>query len=310
MQIVENVVDENNSYYTVSGGFAFLPELDADGKPVIENGQTKLRTFTFTDGKMSKAGYYRSRYGHMFTAEFVVDEETYHMTFYLMPTNTSSNYVFQIAYISKVTKAVTLDAENDTVFFEEQLIYTAVRVQKGTDAEGKAVYYEVGDEFVPSLRYNGEIVCAYNTELEDGVWKISSQVFACVVYPRYVQTSYDYHYEFTPTLDDEGNVTGGTVTRTQFVYAKDSAGNTVYFLHDDDYNVKEVICIVFDGETDPVYATACVKTGDLTFEVTFGDKTYVITFTQNTDADGKVSGIKGVTVTEKTAEDGGETAGE
>ena len=91
MQIVENVVDENNSYYTVSGGFAFLPELDADGKPVIENGQTKLRTFTFTDGKMSKAGYYRNRYGHMFTAEFVVDEETYHMTFYLMPTNTSSN---------------------------------------------------------------------------------------------------------------------------------------------------------------------------------------------------------------------------
>lgn len=310
MQIVENIVDENNSYYTVSGGFAFLPELDADGKPVIENGQTKLRTFTFTDGKMSKAGYYRNRYGHMFTAEFVVDEETYHMTFYLMPTNTSSNYVFQIAYISKVTKAVTLDAENDTVFFEEQLIYTAVRVQKGTDAEGKAVYYEVGDEFVPSLRYNGEIVCAYNTELEDGVWKISSQVFACVVYPRYVQTSYDYHYEFTPTLDDEGNVTGGTVTRTQFVYAKDSAGNTVYFLHGDDYNVKEVICIVFDGETDPVYATACVKTGDLTFEVTFGDKTYVITFTQNTDADGKVTGIKGVTVTEKTAEDGGESAGE
>ena len=99
-----------------------MPELDENGKAVIENGKPKLRNFAFNDGKLSKAGYYSAKTGHMFTAEFVVDGETYHMTFYLMPSNTlRGGYAFRVAYISAVTKAVTLDAEKDTVFFEERL---------------------------------------------------------------------------------------------------------------------------------------------------------------------------------------------
>ncbi len=310
LQIVEHVVGENDGYYTVSGGFSFMPELDENGKAVIENGKPKLRNFAFNDGKLSKAGYYSAKSGHMFTAEFVVDGETYHMTFYLMPSNTlRGGYAFRVAYISAVTKAVTLDAEKDTVFFEERLVYSAARIKKGENEKGEAIYYEVGDEFLPSLRYNGEIVCAYNTAFEDGVWNISSMRYDCAARKGYALAYDDFRYEFTPALDADGNVTGGTVTRSRLVYAKTADGKTVYFLLGDDYDVKKIICAVFSKGEQPVYADKCVKVDEVTYEATFGDKTYVVTFEKSVGDDGTtVTGIKSVTMTEKT--DGGATAGE
>ena len=111
MQIVENV-EGGVSNYTISGAFKYFPELDAEGKPVKKDNKTVVRDFTFENGKLSKAGYANGRYGHSYVAEFVVDGETYHMTFYLMPSGTFQNgiYAYQIAYVTKVTDKITVNA--------------------------------------------------------------------------------------------------------------------------------------------------------------------------------------------------------
>lgn len=281
MQIVENV-EGGVSNYTISGAFKYFPELDAEGKPVKKDNKTVVRDFTFENGKLSKAGYANGRYGHSYVAEFVVDGETYHMTFYLMPSGTFQKgiYAYQIAYVTKVTDKITVDAANDTVYFKEKLIYSGSRVSKGKGEDGAALYYEVGDEFLPSLRYNGEIVNAYFTEFKDGSWHFASQVYN-------VTSGVDYHYYYTPALDADNNeIDGGTVLRTRYYYATTGDKDKVYFLVDDDYNVVKVLSVTFCGNEETTAVAGCKKTGENVFEIVAGDKTYVLTFTKETGEDG------------------------
>ena len=295
MQIVENV-EGGVSNYTISGAFRYFPELDADGKPVKKDNQTVVRNFTFTDGKLSKAGYANSRYGHSYVAEFEVDGETYHMTFYLMPSGTFSGgiYAYQIAYVTKVTDKIIVDADKDTVYFKEKLIYAGSRVSKGTGEDGTTLYYEVGDEFLPSLRYNGEIVNAYFTEFADGSWHFASQVYN-------VTSGTDYHYYYTPNLDADNNeIDGGTVLRTRYYYSTTEDKDRVYFLVDDDYNVVKVLNVTFYGDEETTAVDSCKKTDENVFEIVVGDDTYVLTFTKDTNDEG-VTTIS-VTMTKKTTD--------
>ena len=295
MQIVENV-EGGVSNYTISGAFKYFPELDAEGKPVKKDNKTVVRDFTFENGKLSKAGYANGRYGHSYVAEFVVDGETYHMTFYLMPSGTFQKgiYAYQIAYVTKVTDKITVDAANDTVYFKEKLIYSGSRVSKGKGEDGAALYYEVGDEFLPSLRYNGEIVNAYFTEFKDGSWHFASQVYN-------VTSGVDYHYYYTPALDTDNNeIDGGTVLRTRYYYATTGDKDKVYFLVDDDYNVVKVLSVTFSGDEETTAVAGCKKTGENVFEIVAGDKTYVLTFTKGTGEDGATT--INVAMTEKAAD--------
>ena len=305
LQITENIDETNGSTYTVAGAFRYFPELDENGKAVVKKGEDGketpvYRNFSFTDGKLSKAGNYNSRYGHAYTVEFTVDGELYLMKFYLMPANTFSSrsggeiYAYVIEYVAKVTKAVTIDAEKNTIFYEQQLIFVGSRIEKGRNDKGETTYYEVGDAFNPALRIDGDIVNAYYTGYENGEWHFGSGVYSTTRYA-------DYHYYFTPTLDENNDVIGGTLVKTRCVRLATPDGDEVYFLIDENNDVREVLSITFKGATETTAVTEGKKTADGVFEVVVGDKTYVVTFTKTVDEESGETKVS-VAMAEKTAE--------
>ena len=260
LQLVGNDSGDKTSY-TLSGGFNYLK--DSEGNAV-----------TFTDGTLSTAGYYNSNYGNLFLCEFTgSDGNTYHLSFFM---NQYNGYFSYLVYsLTLVTD--TLDLGDGTLIYSEQLVYTIFNLTKSTDeATGEATYYEVGDEYLPSLRYKGELICAFVGEGNEE----NTLVFESY---QYAKSSYKtYYYYFLYTVDEEGSINGGTVSKYETTKIETANGNYVYALADtENGTVKEIYVITIGGVEYDV--TSCVANEDGTFTVVIETGSYTVGFTTNDD---------------------------
>lgn len=276
--------------YTLSGSFNYLK--DEAGNAV-----------SFENGTLSRAGYYNSSYGNLFTTEFTgSDGETYHMSFFLY--QMSSGLTCYIVYsLTRVTDA--FEMADGSVIYSEELVYTLFSIPKSYDEEGNAVYFESGDEFYPSLRYRGELICCTSFEdLGNNEWVFVSNVYTITEDGKYYIPDIYYFY-FNYTADElTGEIVSGAVTkRLQAQYDTADAAYTVYVLYDaDGGEISEVYAIRTGNGTET--ATDCVKNSDGTFTVTTENGTYTVTITKGTDDDGNPTTT--VTVTPVVSESGDE----
>lgn len=280
-------VQDGEVTYSVAGVFNYIA--GTDGKAL-----------TFTDGTLSTAGYYNQYYGNLYTSEFTgSDGETYHLNFYLVSDAATGFYTYIIHSCTLVTDRIGLG--DDTVIYSEKLIYTTgFKFVKSTDEiTGEQEYYQVGDDFYPSLKYKGETICRYNwADLGDNEWVFASREYA-------VRTYTDYYYYFDYTVDEDGNIVNGTIVKRSTIGYETADGDYVYVLYDiEDGNMVEVFALVMDGDT--IEVTDCVKNEDGSFAVTTEAAKYTVTFTVTTGEDGEA--VTTVTVTEVTVTDAdGET---
>lgn len=263
--------------YSLSGGFNYLK--DSEGKAV-----------TFENGTLSRAGMYNQNYGNLFVSEFVgSDGETYHMSFYLYQLN--SNVSCYIIYaLTRVTDSFAM--EDGSVVYTEELVYTLFNIPKTTDEEGNVVNFAVGDEFYPSLRYRGELICTEWEDLGDNEWKFTAYTYTIDESGRTYTVANDFYY-FNFTLDElTDEIAAGSVTKYSQTYYTAEDGDIVYVMYRaDDGAVEEIYRVKIDGYTQSV--KECVKNEDGSFTITVDSGVYTVTFTSDTDDDGN----KTVTVT-------------
>lgn len=255
--------------YTLSGGFNYIT--DEKGAAV-----------TFSDGVISKAGYLNQNYGNLFISEFVgSDGNTYHLTFYMAIT--SSGYPCFITYaLTRVTSSI--DLGDGTVVYQEELVNTLFNFEQ-----------QAGEKFYPTLKYKGQLICSHNWGLDE---EQNQWLFVAL---EYGNSSYDYYY-FDFDVDEEGNVTGGSVVRhATTTYKTSDEGYTVYVEYDvESGEIVEVYGIAPKGGSGES-ATDCVKNADGTFTVTTDNGTYTVTFGTEDDEEGN----QVVTVSvEKAADEG------
>lgn len=258
IQLIGNDSGETTSY-TLSGGFNYLK--DSEEKAV-----------TFTDGTLSTAGYYNSNYGNLFLCEFTgSDGNTYHLSFFM---NVYNGYYCYLVYsLTLVTD--TLDLGDGTFVYSEELVYTIFNLTKSTDeATGEATYYKVGEQYLPTLRYKGELICAFVGEAD----KENTLVFESY---QYAKSSYNvYYYYFSYTLDGEGAIIGGTVSKYEIIKIDTANGNYIYALVDTETGMaSEIYMITVSGVEYDV--TSCVENEDGTFTVVTEIGSYTVSVTTN-----------------------------
>ena len=268
-------VDANGSAvvtYTLSGRFNFILGKNSE-------------TLTFTDGKISTAGYFNDNYGNLFTAEFTgSDGELYHVSFYIAPNNITGTYTYIIYAMSRVTK--TVDLGGGSFYYEEEFLYTTgFNIIKGKDEDGNDIKYESGDKYVPTIKYKGEIVCASGVtqEKDENRYMFYSQKYSVSTY-----ASYYYYVTYTVDADDNETVTG--ITRLlQTQYANKPEGEAkpdtaAGVLEDDNGNITHIFALVYKGGTTETVET-CEKNEDGSFTVTTEKAVYTVTFATETEDD-------------------------
>lgn len=224
---------------------------------------------TFTDGKLSAAGYRNNNYGNMFTVEFVGDDDnTYHMNFFLLQSGIDGMCTYIVYSCTRVSDSVTL--EDGSVIYSERFVYTSGFEIPKEDGS----YYKTGDEYLPSLKYKGEIVCVVDYEdLGNNTWRFMSRVFAV---DRYA----DYYYYYTYNVNSDDTIEPISVVR-RFGYTV-SAGeeNTVRVITESATSVDgiyDILYVSYNGQT--IAVKSCEKNGN-TFTVTAeDDSVYTIEFT-------------------------------
>lgn len=276
--------DGNNINYTLAGAFNYIKGSDGNAP------------FVFSNGTLSSAGYYVNNYGHAYVSEFVVDGETYHMTFFLMPPDTASGaYAYRIYSLTKVTSKVVLDEANNTELYNEELVYTEFNIVKGTDEEGNDVYYKAGETFHPALKYNGTLVGSFPFDQEDeDTFTFFNFVFVGG------KLSEESRYIVKVTRDDNGNINGATVDHQVALIVKTANGDTVYAWYDGNNTVVEIVGVQFKDEETSTVPTNCTKNEDGSFTMTVKGVTYKVEFTFTEGEDGKTT--ISVTMTEQTQE--------
>jgi len=276
--------DGNNINYTLAGAFNYI------------KGSNGNAPFVFSNGTLSSAGYYVNNYGHAYVSEFVVDGETYHMTFFLMPPDTASGaYAYRIYSLTKVTSKVVLDEANNTELYNEELVYTEFNIVKGTDEEGNDVYYKAGETFHPALKYNGTLVGSFPFDQEDeDTFTFFNFVFVGG------KLSEESRYIVKVTRDDNGNINGATVDHQVALIVKTANGDTVYAWYDGNNTVVEIVGVQFKDEETSTVPTNCTKNEDGSFTMTVKGVTYKVEFTFTEGEDGKTT--ISVTMTEQTQE--------
>lgn len=265
---------DGNVEYTVSGRFNYLT--DENGKAV-----------TFSDGIISKAGYLNQNYGNLYIIEFTgSDGNVYHLSFYLVTVRGVP--CFLTYAFTRVTGSV--DLGEGTIVYQEELVLTLFNFDQAT-----------GDEFYPTLKYKGELICSHSWKLneEQNQWMFASLDYGAAAF---------YYYYFDFTADEQGKFTGGTVVQhSSESYKTADEAYTVYV----EYDVAtgeyiEILGIVPNGGTAE-NVKECVKNEDGSFTVTTASGTYTVTFGTSEDEEGNVQ----VTVTVvKVEESGGEAGGD
>lgn len=265
---------EKDSSYTLSGSFNYLK--DSEGNAV-----------TFEGGTLSTAGYLNSNYGNLFLCEFTgSDGNTYHLNFFM---NVYNGYNCYLVYsLTLVTDTLALG--NETFVYSEQLVYTIFKLTKSTDeATGETVNYEIGDQYLPTLKYKGELICTSVKEAEE---EENTLIFESY---QYAKSSYKvYYYYFSYTLDDNEKMDGGTISKYGKTKIETEKGNYIYALVDvDNGTVYEIYTITVGGAEYDV--TSCVKNEDGTFTVEIEEGTYIVGVITNDD------GTQTATITEVEA---------
>ncbi len=257
--------------YTLTGQLNFVKGVDQEEAGI-----------TFTDGTLSTAGYYHSTYGNLYISEFTgSDGAKYHMSFFLYYVSATAQYSTIIYSLTRVTD--TLDLGENTLIYEEEYVYTSgFRFVKSTDEEtGEETYYEYGESFFPSLRYQGELICSHGyTDLGNNEWRFSS-----AKYNGKTHTNYHYHFKYEVDLED--NITGGEViVRAEGAFKTTTDNNVVYAIYNvADNSIEEVYGLVINN--NQLRATDCVKNADGSFTVTCDRFVYKVTFTTTTNEEGQ-----------------------
>lgn len=277
--------------YTVAGQINYVTVEITD-----ENGETKKVPLTFTDGSLAQVGAYNSQYGHMFTTEFTAnDGELYHLNFFMLPGG-----VYMIYSLTRVT--ATIDCGNGNCLYTEEFVNSYFRVPNGkTNAEtGEGEFYAKGDEYLPTLKYNGTVVCVSsiigygNEAAADGAY---TWEFMTVEYYRTYLQEFAYVLRFT--LDDS---TGVDVIVPQSlarynVEGYDQGDNTVVVYEDDDGNINKVYAI-YIGKTADLAKQSTYNSADDTYTVTTeSGKTYTVKLTKSADENGDE--VRSATITEQ-----------
>ncbi len=291
LSIMGEYNEEGEMVYTLSGAFNYL--VDEEGNLI-----------TLSNGTLSRAGYLYGSYGNLFTAEFTgSDGNLYHMSFFLY--QTSSGISTFIVY--SLTRATEICMMSDgSVVYSEKLLYTLFSFPKSYDEEGNVVYYQPGEEFYPTLKYKGELICASSyTDLGNNVWRFVSYAYTVNgQYYTYEVQYYDFEYDKN---DLTGEISSGAVTlRLETSYTTADSVYKVYVLYNaEDGKIVEVLGFVVDGTTE--VATDCTNNSDESFTVTTVNGTYTVSFS-TTEGDNESESIT-VTVTPITSDDGSEQDG-
>lgn len=279
---VQAVQNGDTFDYTVSGQFNFIDGAEED------------EPLTFTDGKLSYAGYANQTYGHMFTLAFTgSDGALYHMNFYA----TYNEYGIYCCVIYSLTRATQLYSLADgTVIYGEEFLYSAFKVVKETDEiTGEEVYFEEGDEFYPSIAYRGEVTNVATYTEKDGEWTFVSFVYD----GGYLE--YEYVFSFT---EEAGEIVSGSLSARTTASCLNGEYDTVYFVYDmDTGEIIEVYALVIN-EVE-IRAESCVKEEDGSFTVVITDPiteekaayTVVFTETETPAEDGTTVTVGGKTYT-------------
>lgn len=287
---VVGTVENGNTTYSVSGTFNY-----------IRVGEALDKALTFTGGTLTPAGYYNQYYGHLYTSEFVGnDNKTYHLNFYITADKTTGLYTYIIYSLTRVTDSLNL-AEDSVIYTEEYVYTTGFKFVKSKDQNGDPVYYEIGDEFIPSIKYKGVMINTFNwSESGDSEW-----LFMSVEYNG--KEASENLYYFTYTKDAEGKINGGTIVKRITEVYKTADGVSVYVIRDDGTEgisgIYEVYGFMRGEEAETT--TDCVKVSDGVFTVTTEKGVYTVTFTAATGDEGET--VISVEVV-KQAEEGGAAA--
>ena len=287
---IVGTVNGDEITYTLSGAFNYVKV--GDGKS----------SFVFDNGTLSAAGYYVNNYGHAYVSEFVVGGTTYHMTFFLMPPDTAKGtYAYRIYSLTKVTGEVVVDEANDTVLYNEELVYTEFNIVKGKDEAGNDVYYKAGEVFHPGLKYNGTLVGSFPFDKEgEDTLTFFNFVFSGG------KLAEESRYIVNVTRDDNGNINGASVKKQVALIAKTANGDTVYGWYDGNNTVEEIVGVQFKDEETVTEPTNSVRNADGSFTVTVKGVTYKVVFTFTVGEDGKTTIT--VTMTEETQQTGQQAA--
>lgn len=290
ISIYGEVVD-GKMEYSVSGQFNYIVDEYDNILPV-----------TFENGALSRAGEYDEDFGNLFITEFLGDDgETYHMSFYIYEMD--SNLISYIVYsLTRVTDSFEMN--DGSIIYSEELVYTLFNLPKYDeegnpqyDEEGEVVTFEIGDEFYPSLRYKGELICSSNFEdLGNNEWLFISYVYDITEDGKYYIPNIHYYYFNYLTDELTGEILSGIVTkRLQAQYYTEDKTYSVYVLYnEEDSSIYEIFAITVNGNGE--VATECVKNADGTFTVTTASGKYTVAFSTETDDDGNT--VTKVTVSE------------
>ena len=273
LSIVRTTTTDGDTY-TLSGVFNYINASD---------GQT---SFSFANGSLSRAGYSDSRYGHAYVSEFEVDGAKYHLTFFLMPSDTASGvYVYRIYTLTKVTGEVVLDEATDTKLYNEELVYTEFNIATGeVDENGDDIVYKVNEAFRPSLRYNGELLVGFPVEHDGDAWTFYDFVF------ENNELKSEIKYVFTPTFDDDGNINGGSIVKSVGLIVETANGDKIFAWYDGEHTVTEIVSIAFKDDETATTPTNSQKSEDgEIFTVTVKGVTYVVEFTFTADEEGNTT---------------------
>ena len=219
-------------------------------------------------------------------SEFEVDGAKYHLTFFLMPSDTASGvYVYRIYTLTKVTGEVVLDEATDTKLYNEELVYTEFNIATGeVDENGDDIVYKVNEAFRPSLRYNGELLVGFPVEHDGDAWTFYDFVF------ENNELKSEIKYVFTPTFDDDGNINGGSIVKSVGLIVETANGDKIFAWYDGEHTVTEIVSIAFKDDETATTPTNSQKSEDgEIFTVTVKGVTYVVEFTFTADEEGNTT---------------------
>lgn len=228
------------------------------------------RSVTFTNGKLSAAGVQNDHYGHMFAAEFVGDDgNTYHMNFFLLQSGIDGMCTYIVYSCTRVSDSVTL--EDGTVIYSERFVYTSGFEIPKEDGS----YYKMGDEYLPSLKYKGEVVCVVDYEdLGNNTWRFMSRVYAG-------DMSWDIYYYYTYNVNSDDTIEPISVEHRYGHTISAGGQNYVRVITDSATSVAgiyDILYVRYNGET--LVFASCENNHDGTFTATTADgDTYTIEFT-------------------------------
>ncbi len=282
--------------YKVAGQFNYVTVAVED-----ENGEEKMAYLSFTDGKLSQAGVYNSSYGHMYTVEFTGnDGELYHLNLFMLPGG-----AYMIYSLTRVTS--TIDCGNGSFLYTEEFVYSYFNLPNGkTNAEtGDAEYYKKGDEYLPSLTYQGKIVSVasingYGEEpAADGTY---TWEFMAVEY--YADSLQEFAYVLKFKLEDKADRNDVIVPQSLVCYNVEGyidGDNRAVVYEDNDGNIAQFYAIYIGKNADLVKQSEYNSTDGTYTVTTQSGKTYTVKFTTTEDENGDE--VRTVTIAEKQESD-------